>query len=62
MSICLDNAPNNGTLVNHLALLVPTFRGAESRVRCFPHIINVMANLFIWNSYMRPRKLTLESI
>ncbi|KAF8595858.1 hypothetical protein BDV93DRAFT_573592, partial [Ceratobasidium sp. AG-I] len=43
----LDNAPSNGTLVNHLALLVPTFRGAESRVRCFPHIINLMAKSFM---------------
>ncbi|KAF8593233.1 hypothetical protein BDV93DRAFT_417495, partial [Ceratobasidium sp. AG-I] len=35
LSLCLDNASNNKTLVESLSLKVPAFRGPASRVRCF---------------------------
>ena len=38
-----DNASNNDVMVNHLAVLVPTFAGASDCTRCFLHVINLVA-------------------
>ncbi|EUC53992.1 hypothetical protein RSOL_025900, partial [Rhizoctonia solani AG-3 Rhs1AP] len=46
-AICLDNASNNNTLVRQLSNLVPTFRGPLDRIRCTPHILNLMAKAFM---------------
>ncbi|QRW04488.1 AC transposase [Ceratobasidium sp. AG-Ba] len=46
LSICLDNASNNNTLVDSLSDRIPSFRGARNRVRCLAHIINLMAKAF----------------
>ncbi|KAF8595112.1 hypothetical protein BDV93DRAFT_414169, partial [Ceratobasidium sp. AG-I] len=34
LSVVLDNASSNDTLVNQLSQRVPHFRGSKSRVRC----------------------------
>jgi len=34
--ICMDNAGNCNTMVEHLSGLIPGFRGTESRTQCFP--------------------------
>ncbi|QRW00786.1 hAT family dimerization protein [Ceratobasidium sp. AG-Ba] len=53
LSICLDNASNNDTLVESLARLIPSFRGPRNRVRCLAHIINLMAKAFL-SLFTRP--------
>ncbi|KAG9097893.1 hypothetical protein FRC07_010716 [Ceratobasidium sp. 392] len=47
MSICLDNASNNNTLVRSIAPSLPNFRGAKARGRCVAHIANLVAQAFI---------------
>lgn len=39
LSITCDNASNNDTMIQ--AINLEGFRGVESRVRCFPHILNL---------------------
>jgi hypothetical protein len=39
----LDNASNNDTLIERLEFIVPYFKGRESRVRCFNHVVNLVA-------------------
>jgi len=39
LSITCDNATNNDTMIK--AIDLDGFRGAESRIRCFPHILNL---------------------
>ena len=41
----MDNAGNCNTMVEHLSRLVPSFRGASSRTRCFPHTVNLIAKV-----------------
>ncbi|KAG9081639.1 hypothetical protein FRC06_005475, partial [Ceratobasidium sp. 370] len=43
LSVCLDNARNNDTLVDSLSLRIPSFCGSSSRVCCLAHVINLMA-------------------
>ncbi|KAF8601707.1 hypothetical protein BDV93DRAFT_445390, partial [Ceratobasidium sp. AG-I] len=45
LSIVLDNASSNDTLVNQLSQRVPSFRGNKSRVRCAAHVINLMVKV-----------------
>jgi hypothetical protein len=52
LSICLDNAINNNTLVQELSQRVPSFLGAKSHVRCAAHVMNLMVKVSM---------LTLES-
>ncbi|EUC59335.1 hypothetical protein RSOL_308600, partial [Rhizoctonia solani AG-3 Rhs1AP] len=47
VSVCLDNASNNNTLVQHLALSLPNFPGSEFRGRCMAHITNLAAKAFM---------------
>ncbi len=39
LAIVCDNASNNDTMIE--AIDLEGFRGPQSRVRCFPHIINL---------------------
>jgi hypothetical protein len=43
----MDNASNNDMLAKYLPFLIPSFRGMESRGRCFPHIINLLAKVYM---------------
>jgi hypothetical protein len=45
MGFVADNASNNNTLVNALSELLPGFRGKETRVRCFAHILNLVVKV-----------------
>ncbi|QRV99251.1 hAT family dimerization protein [Ceratobasidium sp. AG-Ba] len=56
LSICLNNASNNDTLVESLAQIIPFFRGPRSRVRCLAHIINLMAKAFLSLFTRQPRR------
>ncbi|CAE6533464.1 unnamed protein product, partial [Rhizoctonia solani] len=57
LSACLDNASNNLTLVQSLQQLVPHFHGTRSYVRCFAHVINLMAKAFM-SPFTRPSQRT----
>lgn len=46
-TICMDNASNCDSTATHLERHIPSFRGALSRTRCFPHTINLVAKAFI---------------
>ena len=43
LGVTCDNTSNNDVMVNHLAVLVPTFAGASDRTHCFLHVINLVA-------------------
>jgi len=43
LSVTCDNAPNNDTMVEHLATLVENFPGAANQTCCFTHILNLVA-------------------
>ncbi|KAF8594888.1 hypothetical protein BDV93DRAFT_458143, partial [Ceratobasidium sp. AG-I] len=51
----LDNASPNLTLVQHLQKRTPHFLGLRSYVRCFVHIINLMAKAFL-SPFSRPSR------
>ncbi len=38
-----DNASNNDVMIDTLSLNVPTFEGSIGHVRCFAHIVNLVA-------------------
>lgn len=42
-----DNATNNDIMVERLNELVSTFKGQNSRVRCFAHVLNLVARSII---------------
>ncbi|KAI0752331.1 hypothetical protein C8Q80DRAFT_1064774, partial [Daedaleopsis nitida] len=43
LGIACDNASNNDTMVDKLADLLPEFGGQQGQVRCFLHILNLLA-------------------
>ena len=43
MCITCDNASNNDTMITHLAKRLPAFQGTFHRVRCFAHVIQLVA-------------------
>ena len=43
MAVACDNASNNDTMVDALAEDLDAFEGPETRVRCFLHIMNIVA-------------------
>ncbi|EUC56015.1 hypothetical protein RSOL_154710, partial [Rhizoctonia solani AG-3 Rhs1AP] len=47
LSVCCDNAANNGTIVTRLQELLPNFEGPSARVRCLPHVVNLVAKSFM---------------
>ncbi len=42
-----DNASNNDTMIDELARVLPSFAGAPNRVRCFTHVLNLVAKSLI---------------
>ncbi|KAG2113622.1 uncharacterized protein F5147DRAFT_571231, partial [Suillus discolor] len=44
-TINMDNASNCDTTADHLQRLIPNFRGQASRLRCFPHTVNLIAKV-----------------
>ncbi|RDB30988.1 hypothetical protein Hypma_000159 [Hypsizygus marmoreus] len=47
MALTLDNASNNLTLTNELQVLIPSFHGQKTRVRCLAHILNLMVKAIL---------------
>lgn len=47
LAITVDNASNNNSMVAALATAIPTFPGSPNHVRCFAHIINLVAKTLI---------------
>jgi hypothetical protein len=47
LGLALDNASNNDTLTDHLAATVPSFDGSSSRIRCFNHVVNLVAKAIL---------------
>lgn len=43
LSVTCDNASNNDTMIEELALLIDHFPGDANHTRCFLHIINLVA-------------------
>ncbi|KAF7969646.1 hypothetical protein HWV62_26741 [Athelia sp. TMB] len=43
----MDNASNCDSTATRLGAILPAFRGALSRTRCFPHTVNLVAKAFI---------------
>ncbi|KAH8116611.1 hypothetical protein DFH11DRAFT_1506311 [Phellopilus nigrolimitatus] len=43
----MDNAGNCNTTATETAALVPSFRGMKSRLRCFAHILNLIAKIIV---------------
>jgi hypothetical protein len=43
LTLTLDSASNNDTLIAHLPTLVPSFAGEASQIRCFNHVLNLVA-------------------
>ncbi|KAG2010401.1 hypothetical protein CC2G_013230 [Coprinopsis cinerea AmutBmut pab1-1] len=54
-----DNGSNNDTLVEELSRLLPSFGGKSFRVRCFAHIINLVAKAVLSPFAGRPTKTQL---
>lgn len=48
-----DNASNNDVMIRELAELVPGFEGEVSHIRCFLHVINLVAKSLIHQFDMR---------
>ena len=57
LAITCDNATNNDVLTDQLKEKVPMFHGEASRVRCFAHVINLVAKSVI-TQFDLPRKRT----
>jgi hypothetical protein len=52
----MDNASNCDVTAAELTHLVPGFRGAISRTRCFAHIINLVAKAFISFFFLQSKR------
>ncbi|TFK28318.1 hypothetical protein FA15DRAFT_584611, partial [Coprinopsis marcescibilis] len=44
-SLCMDNTSNCDKLAEKLGELLPSFDGMNSRVRCFAHVLNLIAKV-----------------
>ncbi|TFK81779.1 hypothetical protein K466DRAFT_452428, partial [Polyporus arcularius HHB13444] len=47
LGVTCDNATNNDAMVEALMKLLPGFPGEVNRVRCFTHILNLVAKSLI---------------
>lgn len=56
----MDNASNNDTLVSELSILLPNFKGARVRVRCFAHVLNLVIKVCRTTGY--PIGLMVETM
>lgn len=43
LGVTCDNAANNDMVIKHLSTLVDNFPGAPNQMRCFTHILNLVA-------------------
>lgn len=48
LSLVCDNAENNSTMTDALAVLLPNFQGKKGRIRCFAHILNLVVKVSIF--------------
>ena len=48
LAITTDNTTNNDKMIEELAKLLESFSGAANQVRCFAHVLNLMARSIIW--------------
>ncbi|KAK6992134.1 ribonuclease H-like domain-containing protein, partial [Favolaschia claudopus] len=57
-TLCMDNASNCDSTATSLAddANIPTYRGALSRTRCFPHTVNLIAKAFLSFFFKQPKK------
>lgn len=56
MGITCDNASNNDTMVEELMDLLPGFPGDLYRVRCFAHVLNLVAKSLIKHFDVRDKR------
>ena len=47
LAVTCDNATNNDAMVDELVERLPAFPGATNRVRCFAHVVNLIAKSLI---------------
>ncbi|KAI0743016.1 hypothetical protein C8Q80DRAFT_1081465, partial [Daedaleopsis nitida] len=47
LGVTCDNASNNDVMITRLAALLPDFDGPPNRVRCFAHVLNLVAKSLI---------------
>lgn len=47
LTITVDNASNNDKMIAELAERIPSFPGSTNQVRCFAHILNLVAKTLI---------------
>ena len=45
LSLTVDNALNNNTLVDDLSDLLNRFQGSETHIHCFAHILNLVVKV-----------------
>lgn len=45
LGLTADNAGNNNTMVRELEELLPSFQGVKTQVRCFAHVLNLVAKV-----------------
>jgi hypothetical protein len=46
----MDNAPNNDTALDALAIDIPSVDRKQSRLRCFGHIINLVVKALLFGA------------
>lgn len=56
LSVTVDNASNNDTMVEELAELIEMFDGEASRTQCFLHIVNLVAKSLLKQSDVPKKK------
>ncbi|KAF5317564.1 hypothetical protein D9619_013219 [Psilocybe cf. subviscida] len=47
LALTCDNASNNNTMVRELDILLPSFQGTKTQVRCFAHVLNLVAKAIL---------------
>ncbi|KAF8225191.1 hypothetical protein L208DRAFT_1506867 [Tricholoma matsutake] len=57
----MDNAGNNDALARYLPTLIPSFQAMAACGCCFPHIINLLAKIFISFFFWQPKKKVKNS-
>lgn len=68
LTMVLDNAANNDTLVRELKRILAQFQGPKTHVHCFAHILNlvvkVCAYIYVYKIYLMTftRQSSLNSV
>jgi len=47
LTFTADNASNNDTLVDELAVQIPSFGGSDYCVHCFAHVLNLVVKVCV---------------